>query len=75
MSAVALKHSTFLWLELHLRTRKVCSSHSRDENRAIIRLFHCLSCFTYLFKCLKEMTGTHSDRLPEQDVQGGVSVD
>lgn len=24
LSAVTLKHSTFLWLELHLRTKKVC---------------------------------------------------
>lgn len=45
LSAVALKHSTFLWLELHLRTRKVCKHHqqppqtTRTKHRGVIVFF------------------------------------
>lgn len=31
LSAVTLKHSTFLWLELHLRTKKVCKHQPRPQ--------------------------------------------
>lgn len=44
LSAVTLKHSTFLWLELHLRTRKVCKHQqppqtTRTKDRGVIVFF------------------------------------
>lgn len=33
LSAVTLKHSTFLWLELHLRTKNVCKHQQKKKNR------------------------------------------
>lgn len=62
MSAVALRHSTFLWLELHFRTRKVCRDRSNHESFSSSRRWAGLS-------------GTHPDRLPEQDVEGRVSAE
>lgn len=44
MSAVTLKHSTFLWLELHLRTRKVCK-HPKKNNNQELKPFHFKICF------------------------------
>lgn len=74
MSAATLKHSTFLWLEVHLRTRKVCKQREENEQE---QNFFCtvLRVSAETGKCLKEPTGTHPDGLPEQDIQGGVSVD
>lgn len=36
MSDVTLKHSTFLWLELHLRTRKVCKHPQQGQSTELL---------------------------------------
>lgn len=42
LSAVTLKHSTFLWVELHLRTRNVCKHKKKiteNKNRTFFLVF------------------------------------
>lgn len=39
LSDVTLKHSTFLWLELHLRTRKVCKHPQQGQSTGVLLSF------------------------------------
>lgn len=39
LSDVTLKHSTFLWLELHFRTRKVCKHPQQGQSTGLLLSF------------------------------------